>query len=77
MKKREILLLIDELLELELGTLTGTEILRDLEGWDSLAIMGFMATVDERFELTLSGQAIITCKTVNDLIALLGDRIIA
>jgi acyl carrier protein len=75
MKKSEFLRLLDELVESEPGTLQGAEALSDVEGWDSIAVMGFIGLVDEQFEVALSPKRLAACKTVNDLIALVGDRI--
>jgi acyl carrier protein len=66
----EFLLTIDELLELEPGTLKGTEKLDELEGWNSLAVIGFMAVVSERFGIVVPPKKISACSTVGDLIAL-------
>ncbi len=76
MKKEDFLFLLDELIEVEPGTLTGKEILRDLESFDSLAVVGFIAMVDEKFDVILSPNQIPKCEKVDDLIGLLGDKII-
>ena len=75
MKKSEFLLLIDELIETEPGTLKGTDVLKDVEDWDSVAVMGYIALVDEQFEFTLSPKRLAECRTVDDLIKLVGDYI--
>lgn len=74
-EKKDFLLSLDELLEAEPGTLTGAELLQDMDSWDSLAVVGFIALVDEH-GVTLSPNHIAKCKTVDDLIALLGDQIL-
>lgn len=74
MSKKDFLLLLDELLETEPGTLTGVEMLETLS-WDSLAVVGLIALVDEQFDIALSPAKIGKCETVNDLIALLGDKV--
>jgi len=74
MKRREFLTLLDELFELPPGTLTGEESLPELGKWDSTAMLGFMALVDEHYGLTLSPRQFIPCATVNDLLALIGDK---
>ena len=74
MDKTQFLKLIDELLELDEGTLKGGEQLDGI-GWDSLATISFMALVDERFGFSLQPRQIAGCSTVSDLLALLGDRI--
>ena len=76
LKKKGFLLLLDELIEAEPGTLTGAEVLKDVDGWDSLAVIQFITLVDEQFGTTLAAERIVECKTVDDLIALLGDQIV-
>lgn len=75
MKKSEFLLLVDELIEAEPGTLKETDVLKDLEDWDSVAVMGYIALVDEQFEFTLSPKRLAECQTVDDLIKLVADYI--
>ena len=71
MQKKAILLSVDELIELEPGTLTGTEVLSDLPGWNSLTVLGFIALADEKFAIAISAKRLANCKAVNDLIDLL------
>ena len=75
MERNEFLLLLDELLELEPGTVKGSETLDGLEGWNSLAVISFMALVDEHFGIGVQPRQIAACTTVTDLMGLLGDRI--
>jgi acyl carrier protein len=75
LQKTEFLLSLDELLELEPGTVKGSETLESLEGWNSLAIISLMALMDERFDVTLQPRRIAACTTVADLVALLDDKI--
>ena len=70
MDRSQFLILMDELLELEPGTLKGEELLEDLEEWNSLAIVGYMAMVNEHYGRILSSKHFAGCKTVNDLLAL-------
>lgn len=75
MTKKEFLDHIEEIIEADPGTLTGDEKLTDLKKWDSLAIVGFIAMVDEKFGITLPGKSIQQCKSIPDLVALIGaDR---
>lgn len=73
-KHETILLSLDDLLELDSGTLTGSEELKDIEAWDSLAVMGFIAMVDEEFDVMVPPSQLSKCKTVADLIALVEDH---
>lgn len=75
MEKHEFLLLLDEVVELDPGTLKGDETIESLEGWNSLAVISFMALVDEHFGISLQARQISECKTIADLIGLAGDRI--
>ena len=75
MEEKQFLQLLDELLELEPGTLTRDSRLED-NGWSSLAAVGFIALVDEHFEITVSPNALANCETVRDVIRLLGDHIL-
>ncbi|HMH02009.1 MAG TPA: phosphopantetheine-binding protein [Terriglobales bacterium] len=75
MEKKDFLLLLDEIMELELGTLTGEEQLKELENWSSLAVVEFIAIVDEKFEFTVSPKKLSEAETVNDLIQLLDGKV--
>jgi len=77
MGRRQFLALLDELFELPPGTLTGTEPLAELEGWGSMAVIGFMGLADEHCGITLSPRQFANCTTVDDLLALLGDKMTA
>lgn len=74
MTKIEFLQQLDELLEKDPGTLQGPEVLEDV-GWDSLGVISFIALVDEQFEYTVPPKELMKCKTVDDLLALVGDRL--
>lgn len=72
MTREEFLTQLDELLELPAGTLKGDEKLEDLEHWDSLAMVSFIALADEHCNVRLSPRQFVTCNTVNDLVQLTG-----
>ncbi len=58
---------MDELLELDPGTLQGPEELKSLENWDSLSIVSFMGMAKTKAGVTVSPKQIAECKTVSDL----------
>ena len=66
---------IENIIECETGSLHGSETLGELEDWDSLAVLAFIAMIDKNFGITLNAEKITNCKTVDDLGALLGDLI--
>jgi acyl carrier protein len=70
MSKPDFLAKLTELLELD-TPLTGEEALADLEAWDSMAVLTFMAMADEETGKTLAVPAIASAKTVNELYELL------
>ena len=74
MEKSDFLAFIDELLELSPGTLSGSEFLETV-GWDSLAVIGFMALCDERFGLQISPMEIRDCRTSEELFALVQNSL--
>ncbi|MDL1984175.1 MAG: acyl carrier protein [Deltaproteobacteria bacterium] len=75
MTKKELVQMLEEIVEADPDTLTGEELIEDLEGWDSLAVVNFIALVDENFGITLSPEKIMNSKTVNELVSLLDGYI--
>jgi len=74
MTKTEVLGAIEELLEADAGTLKGEEALADLGEWNSLSVLGFIAMADEKYGIAVAAKDLAACKTVNDLVALLGSQ---
>lgn len=68
MNRAEVLLLLDELLELNPGTLQGPELVQE---WDSIAVIGLIALADERFAKALSARQLQEAHTVDGLVAML------
>ncbi|WP_298370002.1 phosphopantetheine-binding protein [Azospirillum sp.] len=77
MDRKDFLLALDEALELDPGTLTGEETLESLESWDSLAVISFIALVDETMGVVVEGEKLAQAKTVADLLALAGVAVAA
>jgi acyl carrier protein len=75
MDPKTFLLSLDELLELSPGTLKGDEILESLSEWNSLAVIGFIAMIDEDYSVTVASSKIKAAKTVGDLMKLVNDEI--
>jgi acyl carrier protein len=75
MTKDEFLRALEETLELNAGTLERTKKLEDLEDWDSMSALTYMALADEKLQVNVSGDQIVRCKTVDDLLGLLGDKL--
>ena len=75
MTSAEFLNLIEEILELDEGILDGSELINDLDGWDSLAVVSFIAEVDSKLDLTLNPNQISNANSIADLKALVADKL--
>jgi hypothetical protein len=69
MNQAGFLLEMDAVLELPAGTLTGAEKLDELEGWNSSAMLDFIALADT-IGVSVSPRQIVNCTTVTDLLRL-------
>lgn len=72
MSKTQFLDHLSEVLEVPVGTLSGDEKLSDLEEWNSMAMVSFIAFADEHFGKTLSPRQFAACDTIDDLSMLVG-----
>lgn len=75
MTRREFYATIDDILEIEPGTVTGKETLTDLPNWDSLAVVNYIATCNGLFGVMLKGDRVKEAKSVEDLINLIRPHI--
>lgn len=65
---------LDELFEVDEGTIQPTDELQQIPGWSSLTFMGLIALVDEEYQVTLSPNAVLQARTIADLAQLVsGD----
>ena len=58
---------LDELFELEDGTIHAGSVLQEIEGWSSLTFMGLIALVDEEYDVTLAPGTVLAATTIGDL----------
>ena len=72
MTMEEFLNQFGDLMEMPAGALRAEDKLADLEGWNSMAMVGFIAFADEHLEKTLSPRLFATCSTVGELAKLAG-----
>ncbi len=75
MNKKQFLNALEEILELEQNTLSGEEVLVDIEQWDSLAFLSVIAMADEQFEIVIQGDKLEKINTVNDLVSLVEEHL--
>jgi acyl carrier protein len=64
---------LEEVLDLEPGTLKGGEVLSDLSSWDSIAEMAFVGMADENYGVTVPATRVHECKTVDNLAELIPE----
>lgn len=63
--------MLEEMMELEACTLTPETVLNDIEEWDSIALISFIALMDDEFDKVVKGSVVKEQKTVADLMALM------
>lgn len=66
MTKEEFLQSMDENLEMPPGTLKGPERLEDLEMWDSVSMMSYIALADMQ-GVKITPRQIVGCVSIDDL----------
>ena len=69
MELKEKLALIEEVLDVEEGSLTPDTMLADVDEWDSIAALSLIVMLDEQFEKTVSGAQIKALESVKDILA--------
>lgn len=74
MKKEAFVALLEEMLEVDAGSLSGDEPLSELP-WDSLAVVSFIALVDEHLGVAVSPQALSKAQHLNDVLALVTNNL--
>jgi acyl carrier protein len=60
-------------MELPPSRLDGIQLLAELEKWDSLAILNFMAMVDTHYGVTLSPEKLLQCESIGDVESLIAS----
>ena len=69
MDLQEKIALIEEVLDVEAGSLTQETMLADVEEWDSIAALSLIVMLDEKFEKTVSGAQIKAMASISDILA--------
>jgi len=67
----EVVEMLSQAMELPEGTLKGNEMLAEIEAWDSLALLNFLALVDTNYGITLSPDTLLKCESIGDIDALI------
>ena len=68
MDRHALLTSLDELFELDPGSIREDSVIAEIPGWDSLTFVGLIALVDEEYGVTLSPSTILGARCVSELI---------
>lgn len=68
MTNAEKIALLEEVMELEEGTLQLDDVLEEYDEWDSVTILGIISLIDEEFGKTVTGKEVRDIKTVSGLL---------
>jgi acyl carrier protein len=74
-KLNEMIPELEEMLGFDAGTIKIDGNISDVPDWDSMAILTFIAFVEEKFDLVLDGDQIAGATTFKELFNLLGDKV--
>lgn len=72
MTEKEKLAMLEEMMELDGGTLSPETILADLVEWDSISIIYFIALMDDEFNKPITGSQIKEFQTIADALVVMG-----
>ncbi len=72
MEERDFISLVEEILEVDPGTVTMADSLDDIE-WDSLSNISFIAEIDARIGAPIDADQLSKANTVTDLYAIVQD----
>ena len=68
MTNQEKVELMEEIMDMEPGTLHLEDVLAEFEEWDSLAALTYITTLDEKFHKSVEGSQIKAFVTVEDAV---------
>lgn len=69
MDEKEFIALLEEVLEVDAGTISLTDELANYD-WDSLSVLGFISAIDTSLNVTLDAQQLADASTPTDLLVL-------
>ena len=66
--EKELIMQLEDILELDKGSLSPVDVFRDFDNWDSMANLSVIAMLDDSFGVNIETERFRTLKTVGDLI---------
>lgn len=73
MTREEKLEAIADVLEVEIDELEETKELEEFETWDSVAVLGIIAFMNEKFDKSPHATEVRQCKTIGELIDFIAE----
>ncbi len=73
MEIQDLIRLIAEELGVDESLIKPSAELAGLPNWDSMSVLGMLASIDEKFDLQLDVSRLATCKSVADLMGLVNE----
>ncbi|MFC4222724.1 acyl carrier protein [Lysinibacter cavernae] len=74
MNEQQFLGLVEEILEVETGTIRMTDVLKEID-WDSLADITFIAELDSQLNVSVDANELSNSVTVSDLFGFVNDPV--
>ena len=71
MSNKEKLEMLEEIMDLDEGTLSMDSVLNDYDEWDSLSKLSLIAIAKQKFNIIITADDIRKLETVNDILILL------
>lgn len=71
MTNQEKIQLLEEIMELDAGTLKEDMLLSDIDEWDSISLLSFLAIMDDEFGKIVTGKEVKDKKYVSELLELM------
>jgi acyl carrier protein len=75
MTRSDFLRCLEEALEITPHTLDESQVLAELETYDSMSALIFMAVADEQLKFVVGADQLAKCVTVKDLVDLVGSKL--
>lgn len=75
MSRDELLRKIETLANRDPNSLSGPELLEDLDEWDSLAVLSVISLFDKELKVVVPASKVNEARTIDDVINLVGDRL--
>ena len=74
MDKQKFIELFKETIDMEDKEITGDVVFRELEEWDSLALLSVIAMIDDEYDIIIQGNDFKSLNTLNDIMTYIDDN---